>query len=158
MIARDGHQTTSTETVVGVTSLSAARADLVRVLVRAHWAVENRLHYVRDVTFDEDRSQLRTGHAPAMLASLRNLALNVLRLAGAPLIPTARRFLAERKTTSSACSGSPCQLPRYFDAALDPEGEDLVLQKCGLSARSRLSIVIVRPRGASSSSHGRGRW
>ena len=113
MIARDGHQTTSTETVVGVTSLSAARADPVRMLVRAraHRAVENRLHYVRDVTFDEDRSQLRTGHAPAMLASLRNLALNVLRLAGAPLIPTARRFLAERKNHLLRLLGIPMPAP-----------------------------------------------
>ncbi|MGH3084707.1 MAG: ISAs1 family transposase [Gaiellaceae bacterium] len=50
--------------------------------VRGHWSIENRTHYVRDRTFDEDRCQVRTGAAPQVLATLRNLAISVLRLAG----------------------------------------------------------------------------
>jgi predicted transposase YbfD/YdcC len=50
--------------------------------IRGHWGIENRTHYVRDRTFDEDRCQVRTGNAPQVLATLRNLAISVLRLAG----------------------------------------------------------------------------
>ena len=81
------------ETVYGVTSLSAAQASPARLLalVRAHWTIENRLHWVRDVTFDEDRSQIRRGAGPQVMATLRNLAISLLRLAGAPLIAPALR-------------------------------------------------------------------
>jgi predicted transposase YbfD/YdcC len=50
--------------------------------VRGHWAIENREHHVRDVTFGEDASRVRTGGAPRVMASLRNLAISTLRLAG----------------------------------------------------------------------------
>ena len=81
------------ETVYGVTSLSPAQASPARLLalVRAHWTIENRLHWVRDVTFDEDRSQVRQGAGPQVMATLRNLAISLLRLAGAPLIAPALR-------------------------------------------------------------------
>ena len=49
--------------------------------VRAHWRIENSLHWVLDVTFDEDRARNRRDHGPANLATLRKLALNVLRSA-----------------------------------------------------------------------------
>jgi hypothetical protein len=64
------------ETVYGVTSLPPAQASPARLLalVRAHWTIENRLHWVRDVTFDEDRSQIRRGAGPQVMATLRNLA------------------------------------------------------------------------------------
>ncbi|HEV7368349.1 ISAs1 family transposase, partial [Arenibaculum sp.] len=48
---------------------------------RAHWAIENSLHWVLDVTFDEDRARNRKDHGPENLATLRKLALNVLRRA-----------------------------------------------------------------------------
>lgn len=72
------------ELAYGVTSLTAAQADPTRLLrlVRGQWEIENRLHWVRDVTFDEDRSQIRAGHGPRVMASLRNLAISLLRLAG----------------------------------------------------------------------------
>ena len=44
--------------------------------------IENRTHWVRDVTFDEDRSQVRTGQAPRVMATLRNTAISLLRLTG----------------------------------------------------------------------------
>lgn len=59
----------------------ASRAD-VAAWVRGHWCIENSLHWVRDVTFDEDRHQLRTGHAPQVMASIRNTAISLLRLNG----------------------------------------------------------------------------
>jgi predicted transposase YbfD/YdcC len=73
-----------TEAVYGITSLDAEHASPARlgVLVRGQWQIENRLHWVRDVTFDEDRSQVRTGHGPEVMACLRNLAISLLRLAG----------------------------------------------------------------------------
>ena len=66
------------------TSLSAEQADPTRLLelARGHWSIENRVHYVRDRTFDEDRSQVRKHNAPQTMASLRNLAISLLRLAG----------------------------------------------------------------------------
>ncbi|WP_369227448.1 ISAs1 family transposase [Streptomyces sp. R39] len=74
----------SIERVYAVTSLMAHQttaADLAE-RVRGHWAVENREHHVRDVTFGEDASRVRTGSAPRAMASLRNLAIGTLRLAG----------------------------------------------------------------------------
>ena len=65
------------ETVYGITSLPPQRADAARLLslVRQHWAIENRSHSVRDVTYDEDRSQVRCGSIPQTMAALRNLAI-----------------------------------------------------------------------------------
>lgn len=48
-------------------------------LNRGHWHIENRLHWVRDVTFDEDRCQVRKGHGPQVLASFRNFIIGLLR-------------------------------------------------------------------------------
>ncbi|MEU3164301.1 hypothetical protein [Streptosporangium sp. NPDC006930] len=62
---------------------------------RAHWGVENRLHWVRDVTFREDHSQLRTGTAPRTLAGFRNLAISTARLADRANIAHARRDLLD---------------------------------------------------------------
>jgi Transposase DDE domain len=70
--------------VYAVTSLTFAQASPTRLpdLIRGHWAIENGLHYVRDVTFAEDASRLRTGNGPQVMACLRNLAIGVLRLHG----------------------------------------------------------------------------
>lgn len=71
---------TTTQTVYGITSLPPDRADahtLLR-LTRQHWGIENRVFYVRDVTFGEDHCRVRTGSAPLILSTLRNLALNLL--------------------------------------------------------------------------------
>ena len=51
--------------------------------------IEDRLHWVRDMDFDEDRSQVRTGSGPRVMASLRNLVLTILRLAGTTSIAAA---------------------------------------------------------------------
>jgi len=73
-----------TVVVYAVTSLTFAQAGPARLadLIRGHWAIENGLHHVRDVTFAEDASQLRTGTAPQVMACLRNLTIGVLSRAG----------------------------------------------------------------------------
>jgi predicted transposase YbfD/YdcC len=60
-------------------------------LSRGHWGIENSLHYVRDVTFAEDRSRIRTGHAPQLLAACRNLALTLIHRSGSSHIAASRR-------------------------------------------------------------------
>jgi predicted transposase YbfD/YdcC len=67
--------------------------------IQGHWGIENRAHWVRDVTFDEDRSQIRTGNGPHVMATLRNTAISLLRLDGATNIAASLRHharLAER--------------------------------------------------------------
>jgi hypothetical protein len=86
------------ETIVGVTSLPPDRGSPERLLAlnRGHWGIENKIHWVRDVTFDEDRSQVRKGAAVQVMASLRNIAISLLRLAGATNIAAALRSCAAR--------------------------------------------------------------
>jgi predicted transposase YbfD/YdcC len=88
----------STETVYAVTSLTAtqARPAELAAIARGHWLIEDRLHWVRDVTYDEDRSQVRTGNGPRVMASLRNLAITILRLNGQTSIAAALRHHARR--------------------------------------------------------------
>lgn len=62
--------------------------------VRGHWAIENRLHYVRDVTFGEDASHVRTGGAPEVMAALRNAVIGILRAQGHENIAAALRYYA----------------------------------------------------------------
>ncbi|MGH3448618.1 MAG: ISAs1 family transposase [Nocardioidaceae bacterium] len=79
-----------------ITSLDAGQAgpDQLARYIRGHWTIENRLHWVRDVTYDEDRSQARTGSGPRVMASLRNLAISALRLHGHTNIASALRWTA----------------------------------------------------------------
>lgn len=86
---------TSKEIVFGLTSLPPDLAGPAHLnhYVRSHWTVENRIHWVRDVTFGEDNSQVRAGAAPRALASFRNLAISTIRLAGRANIAHARRDL-----------------------------------------------------------------
>lgn len=87
---------TRRETAYGISSLRPERANTGKIgeLVRGHWEIENRLHWVRDVTFDEDRSQVRTGNAPRALVTLRNFTISCLRLAGFTNIAQGLRHLA----------------------------------------------------------------
>jgi predicted transposase YbfD/YdcC len=70
--------------VLGVTSLSAREAAPVHLAtyVRGHWSIENKVHWVRDVTFREDASQIKTGSRPRVMATLRNLVIGLIRQAG----------------------------------------------------------------------------
>ena len=82
-----------TETVYAITDLRPheARPDELAAWLRGHWRIENKLHWVRDVTFAEDNSQVRTGNAPQVMAALCNLAITALRLAGITTITAAMR-------------------------------------------------------------------
>jgi len=91
-------RTSTVETVHGLTSLSADRASPAQVLAhnRDHWPIENRLHYVRDMAYDEDRSQVRRARRPHAMATVRNVAISLLRLAGAENIAAATRYLGRQ--------------------------------------------------------------
>jgi predicted transposase YbfD/YdcC len=82
-----------TVTVYAITSLPFEQARPARLadLIRGHWTIENGLHWVRDVTFAEDASQVRTGAAPTVMAILRNLAIGVLSRAGPVNVAAALR-------------------------------------------------------------------
>jgi len=69
---------------LGITSLSSREAapHHLAAYVRGHWAIENKIHWVRDVTFREDASQIKTAARPRVMATLRNLAIGLLRQAG----------------------------------------------------------------------------
>ena len=84
------------ETAYFLTSLSPEKADDKYLLesIRGHWSIENSLHWVRDVTFDEDRSQIRTGASPRLFATMRNLAISLLRLNGIKNIASGLRNLS----------------------------------------------------------------
>ena len=88
--------TWTTEVAYAITSLAAEQATPTQLAtwVRGHWRIENRLHWVRDVTFDEDRSQIRSGSGPRVMASLRNLVISILRLNGTTNIAQALRHHA----------------------------------------------------------------
>ncbi|MEU3756620.1 ISAs1 family transposase [Streptomyces olivoreticuli] len=75
---------TTRQTVYALTDLTARDASPQRLgqLARSQWVIENRLHFVRDTTFDEDASKIRTGHGPQNTATLRSFAINQLRATG----------------------------------------------------------------------------
>ena len=70
----------SSYAALGITSLPTdlTHPAQVATYVRNHWHIENRLHWVRDLTYTEDHSRVRTGNAPRVMATLRNLAINTL--------------------------------------------------------------------------------
>ncbi len=74
----------SEEVTYAITSLTPREASAAKLetLWRGHWAIENKVHYVRDVTLGEDAGQAWTGQTPQALAALRNAVLNLLRLQG----------------------------------------------------------------------------
>lgn len=94
--ARRVNGTATTESVFDITSLPPAEASPVRLLrlIREHWRVENRRHYVRDVSAGEDAGRVRTGSGPEVPAALRNAGRTVLRASGESNIAAAFRTLA----------------------------------------------------------------
>jgi predicted transposase YbfD/YdcC len=82
------------EVVYLITSDRDAGPDTLAAWVRGYWEIENKLHWVRDVTYQEDKSMVRTGHAPRVMATLRSLAISLLRLDGHPNIAAANRHHA----------------------------------------------------------------
>jgi predicted transposase YbfD/YdcC len=96
---------TSVETVYLVTSLQPGEAEPARLLAlsRAHWGIENRLHYVRDVSMDEDRCRVRAG--ARALASVRNATLAIIRKLGLPIRAARENFREDRAEAIQAVTG-----------------------------------------------------
>ena len=88
--------------VYGLTSLTSDEASPARLLelTRAYWGIENGLHYRRDVTFHEDATRLTQGHAGRVMASLNNLVIGLLRLAGFTNLAAARRYCGANLTNA----------------------------------------------------------
>lgn len=110
MVRLERHRTigekTSAEVVYLITSLTADEAgpDRLLELARAHWGIENRLHYVRDVTFLEDRCRVRAG--ARALASLRNLAIRMIRHAGLSIPEARENFREDRPAAIQTVTGA----------------------------------------------------
>ncbi len=90
-VVKDGK--TTHENRYFITSVSRAVGDAGRLLkwVRGHWSIENRSHYVRDVTMSEDSSRIRKRSGPQVMAALRNATISFLRTTGATNIAEALR-------------------------------------------------------------------
>jgi predicted transposase YbfD/YdcC len=97
----------TSETAYAITSVSPQRATPAQLLHawREHWHIENKLHWVRDVTFGEDRSTVRSGRIPQVMAALRNTAISLLRLLGATNIARACRQMAAQPQLALAALG-----------------------------------------------------
>jgi predicted transposase YbfD/YdcC len=97
----------TTETVYAITDLHVhqAKPHQLAAWIRGHWSIENKIHWVRDVTYDEDRSQIRTGTGQQVMAALRNAAIGALRLAGITNIAAANRHHARDSTRPLALLG-----------------------------------------------------
>ena len=99
---------TRRELAYAVTSLPPQEADPARLLElwRGHWGIENRVFWVRDVTMDEDRSQVRSGSAPQIMAGLRNLVISLFRMEKEPNIAAALRRYATKPSHSLSLVGA----------------------------------------------------
>jgi len=100
---RAGHKTVEVVYLITSADHHAAPPAVLAAWVQGHWGIENRAHWIRDVVYDEDRSQVRTGNAPQVMATLRNTAISLLRLSGATNIAAALRHHA-------ACTERPVAL------------------------------------------------
>src|SRR5207247_10617441 len=97
-VTRSGQQTVEVVSLPTPADHPTAPRAVLAAWVQGHWGIENQLHWVRDVTYDEDRSQIRTGNAPTVMATLRNTAISLLRLAGWTNIAAALRHHARDAT------------------------------------------------------------
>lgn len=100
---------TSAYAELGVTSLPAPQTHPTQIAtyVRNHWHIENRLHWVRDVTYREDHSRVRTNNAPRTMATFRNLAISTLRQHGWNNIAKGLRHMARNPTRPLTLLGIP---------------------------------------------------
>jgi hypothetical protein len=95
------------ERAYAITSLSPDQADasMLLALWRGHWGIENRLHWVRDMGFAEDRSAARAGGVPQGLAATRNTVIGLLRAHGHHAIASTRRALARNPVATLTLLG-----------------------------------------------------
>ena len=107
VMKKDGYQ--RQENAYAITSLSAEQAspDKLLALVRGHWSIENRSHWVRDVSMGEDLCQVRTGNTPQILAALRNSVIGLLRFKSVKNIAAEFRRLAAQPADALSLIGIP---------------------------------------------------
>jgi predicted transposase YbfD/YdcC len=91
---RGGNKTVDVVYVITSADHHTAPPPVLAAWVQGHWGIQNRAHWIRDVDYDEDRSRVRTGNAPQVMATLRNTAISLLRLSGATNIAAALRHHA----------------------------------------------------------------
>jgi len=102
-VTRAGKKTVEVVYLITSADHQAAPPATLAAWILGHWGIENRLHWCRDVVFDEDHSQVRTGNAPQVMATLRNTAISLLRLAGATSIAKALRHHARHPDQAITC-------------------------------------------------------
>ena len=104
-------QVKSAVAVFIITSLDAREAapEHIAAYVRGHWTIENKVHWVRDVTLREDSSRVRTGPRPRIMATLRNLTIGLIRQAGyTKIAATIRRIKHDTALLIAIlCLGNP---------------------------------------------------
>jgi hypothetical protein len=99
------------EVVYGLTSVSPQRAGAPQLLrwTRGQWGIENRSHWVRNVTSDENRSTVRCGNIPKVLAAVRNVAIGLLRQASHTNIAKVGRYYPAKSAAALALLGLDTQ-------------------------------------------------
>ena len=124
---------TTYQAMLYVTSLTAEQADPADLLayVRQHWGVEV-LHWIRDVTFREDASQIRTGNAPRVMATLRNAVVSLLRITTPPTSPP---HYATTPARTAGCSNS------WDSASLNTEPADFAVPVPAAGPRAYVCAV-----------------
>lgn len=102
-VTRAGKRTVEVVYVITSADPQTAPPATLAAWVKGHWGIENQLHWVRDVTYDEDRSQVRTGHAPRVMATFRNTAISLLRMTGWTCIAAGLRHHARHPDQTLTC-------------------------------------------------------
>jgi predicted transposase YbfD/YdcC len=102
-VTRSGKKTVEIVYLITSAEHRTAPPAVLAAWTQGHWTIENKIHWVRDVVYDEDRSQVRTGNAPHIMASLRNTAISLLRLTGATNIAAALRHHARTPDRAITC-------------------------------------------------------
>ena len=110
----------SVELAYAITSLNPGDAAPERLLElwRGHWRIENQVRWVRDVTFDEDRCQVRTGAAPQVMAALRNLVIGLVRRTRATNVAAALRYYGWKPSEALSLLGAGGGLDEAHPATL----------------------------------------
>lgn len=99
---KDGKKETKTDVSVGITRIpedllgDTTIEEKVTDTIRGHWSIEIRAHRTRDNIFNEDHATIRKGHAPQVMASLRNLVTNIFHRGTVRSFPTAQRRFAAK--------------------------------------------------------------
>ncbi|WP_373861921.1 transposase [Micromonospora saelicesensis] len=136
----------TTETVYAITDLRVHQAKPAQLAtwIRGHWSIENKIHWVRDVTYDEDRCQIRTGTGPEVMAAL----------ATPPSAPSAP---PESPTSPPPTDITPATAPGPWPYSASPD--DFTGALSGHDSRFRLTQTAWPTRHAASARHSlRGPW